>query len=113
MSTSGTLDEMGPVDYLCIEFPPGSLTGKALPLLLDLVDRRLIRILDLLFVRKSPTGAVVAMDGQELAASGLGAFHGAASGMLGGDDLREVGAVLQPGTAAVIMVYENLWAAPL
>ncbi|BCY11386.1 DUF6325 family protein [Actinoplanes sp. L3-i22] len=107
------LDEMGPVDYLCIEFPRGSLDGKSLPLLLDLVDRRIIRLLDLLFVRKSPDGAVVALDGRELDLNGLGAFHGAASGMLGGDDLREAGSILEPGAAAVLLVYENLWAAPL
>jgi hypothetical protein len=109
----GELDEMGPVDYLCVEFPQGSLQGRALPRLLDLVDRRVIRVLDLLFVRKSPDGTVVVLGGQELEQSGLGAFHGAASGLLGGDDLREVGKVLEPGAAAAIIVYENLWAAPL
>ncbi len=107
------LDEMGPVDYLCIEFPNGSLTGGALPLLLDLVDRRVIRVLDLLFVRKSPDGSIVALDGRELELNGLGAFHGAASGMLGGDDLNQVDELLEPGGAAVLLVYENLWAAPL
>jgi hypothetical protein len=107
------LDEMGPVDYLCIEFPQGSLTGGALPLLLDLVDRHIIRVLDLVFVRKSPDGAVIALDGRELELNGLGAFHGAASGMLGGDDLREAGSILEPGTAAALLVYENVWAAPL
>ncbi|AEV84870.1 hypothetical protein ACWT_3846 [Actinoplanes sp. SE50] len=107
------LDEMGPVDYLCIEFPKGGLRGRALPMLLDLVDRRVIRVLDLLFVRKSPDGTVVALDGRELQLNGLGAFHGAASGMLGGDDLREAGQILQPGAAAALLVYENLWAAPL
>jgi hypothetical protein len=107
------LDEMGPIDYLCIEFPEGSLTGGALPLLLDLVDRHIIRVLDLVFVRKSPDGAVLALDGRELELNGLGAFHGAASGMLGGDDLREAGSILEPGTAAALLVYENVWAAPL
>ncbi|GAA2706422.1 DUF6325 family protein [Actinoplanes palleronii] len=111
--TRDELDVMGPVDYLCVEFPQGTLTGRALPMLLDLVDRRVIRVLDLLFVRKSPDGTVVALDGRELELSGLGAFHGAASGLLGGDDLREAGAILAPGAAAVLLVYENLWAAPL
>jgi len=111
--TVDQLDTMGPVDYLCIEFPPGSLTGRALPLLVDLVDRRGIRILDLLFIRKSTAGKVVSLNRREQELSGLGAFHGAASGMLGDDDLREVGAILEPGTAAMIIVYENLWAAPL
>jgi hypothetical protein len=107
------LREMGPVDYLCIEFPQGSLRGTALPLLLDLADRKTIRVLDLLFVRCGRDGSVFTLDGGELERSGLGAFHGAASGLLGGDDLRDVGAILKPGAAAVILVYENLWAAPL
>jgi hypothetical protein len=107
------LQLMGPVDYLCIEFPQGSLRGSALPLLLDLVDRKIIRVLDILFVRCGPDGSVFTMDGGELEKTGLGAFHGAASGLLGGDDLRDIGDVLKPGAAAVILVYENLWAAPL
>jgi hypothetical protein len=107
------LRELGPVDYLCIEFPEGSLRGTALPLLLDLVDRKIIRVLDILFVRCGPDGSVFTLDGGELEESGLGAFHGAASGLLGGDDLGDIGAVLKPGAAAVILVYENLWAAPL
>ena len=107
------LQEMGPVDYLCIEFPQGSLDGTSLPLLLDLVDRKIIRILDMLFVRSGQDGSVFALNGGELDEGGLGAFHGAASGLLGGDDLRELGTVLEPGVAAVVLVYENLWAAPL
>ncbi|KHD73489.1 hypothetical protein MB27_35095 [Actinoplanes utahensis] len=104
---------MGPVDYLCVEFPDGSLNGTAFPLLMDLVDRKIIRVLDILFVRRREDGGVVAVEGRELELSGLGAFHGAASGMLGGDDMRDLGAVLEPGSAAVILVYENTWAAPL
>ncbi|WIM98400.1 DUF6325 family protein [Actinoplanes oblitus] len=107
------LQEMGPIDYLCIEFPRGSLTGKAFPMLLDLVDQHTIRVLDLLFVRKAADGAVMALDGTEMDVAGLGAFHGAASGILGGDDLREIGDILAPGAAAAVLVYENTWAAPL
>ncbi|GID30855.1 DUF6325 family protein [Paractinoplanes brasiliensis] len=107
------LQTMGPVDYLCLEFPAGSLNGSAMPLLLDLVDRRIIRVLDILFVRSGADGSVFTMDGGELDANGLGAFHGAASGMLGGDDLRDIGRVLSPGASAMVLVYENLWAAPL
>jgi hypothetical protein len=70
-------------------------------------------VLDILFVRCGQDGSVFSMDGGELEKSGLGAFHGAASGLLGGDDLRDIGTVLKPGSAAVILVYENLWAAPL
>ncbi|MFC7528683.1 DUF6325 family protein [Actinoplanes sp. GCM10030250] len=107
------LEEMGPVDYLCVEFPDGSLNGTAFPLLLDLVDRGIIRVMDILFLRKEKNGTVVAVEGRDVDLAGLGAFHGAASGILGGDDLREAGEVLSPGAAAVLLVYENTWAAPL
>jgi hypothetical protein len=105
--------EMGPIDYLCLEFPDGSLKGDAFPLLLDLVDRHLIRVLDIAFVRKNLDGSITAVEGRDLDFAELGAFHGAASGMLGGDDLRDAGEVLTAGSAAVILVYENTWAAPL
>jgi hypothetical protein len=107
------LQEMGPIDYLCVEFPEGSLNGTALPLLVDLVDRGVIRVLDILFVRNEHDGTVTMLDAKEIELAGLGVFHGAASGILGGDDLREAAKVMTPGAAAVIIVYENAWAAPL
>jgi hypothetical protein len=107
------LQEMGPVDYLCVEFPDGSLDGTAFPLLVDLVDRGIIRILDILFVRRELDGAVTMLDARDVELAGLGVFHGAASGILGGDDMREAGSVMEPGSAAVVLVYENAWAAPL
>ena len=107
------LDEMGPIDYLCVEFPAGSLTGEALPRLVDLVDRRIIRVIDMQFLRRGRDGSVTVLDSGEVDAAGLGVFHGAASDILGGDDLAEAAEVLEPGSTAVILVYENLWAAPL
>ncbi|MEV5972723.1 DUF6325 family protein [Streptomyces sp. NPDC051921] len=113
---SDDFEDMGPVDYLVIEFPGNRMTGEAFPLLLDLVDRGIVRILDLLFVRKDTDGSVVAMELRDLDADGafdVSVFEGSSSGLLGQDDLDEAGAVLQPGNAAGILVYENLWAAPL
>jgi hypothetical protein len=110
---TGQLDEMGPIDYLCVEFPAGSLTGEALPRLVDLVDRRIIRVIDMQFLRRGRDGSVTVLDSGEVDAAGLGVFQGAASDILGGDDLSEAGEVLEPGSTAVILVYENLWAAPL
>ncbi|GIE30697.1 hypothetical protein Ait01nite_037420 [Actinoplanes italicus] len=107
------LQEMGPVDYLCVEFPEGTLKGTAFPLLVDLVDRGTIRVLDILFIRHEHDGTVTELDAKEIELAGLGVFHGAASGILGGDDLREAAKVMTPGAAAVIIVYENAWAAPL
>ena len=110
------LDEMGPIDYLVVEFPGSRLTGKAFPLLLDLVDRGIVRILDLLFVRKELDGSITGLSLSDIDGDGEFdpvVFHGASSGLLGSDDLNEASAVLEPGSSAAILVYENLWAAPL
>ena len=107
--------EMGPVDYLVVEFPGNRMTGEGLPLLVDLVDRGLIRILDLVFVKKDEDGSVAAMQIADLDGDGqldLAVFEGAASGLLGDDDLADAGGVLEPGSSAGILVYENVWAAP-
>ncbi|MGW6691565.1 DUF6325 family protein [Streptomyces sp. NPDC054961] len=112
---SDDIEDMGPVDYVVIEFPGNRMTGEAFPLLLDLVDQGIVRILDLSFVRKDLDGSVVAVEVAEMQdGSGLGmaVFEGASSGLLGQDDLDEAGNALEPGNAAAIMVYENLWAAP-
>lgn len=113
---SDPIDEMGPIDYVVIEFPGNRMTGEAFPLLLDLVDRGLIRILDLTFVRKDADGSVAVLEIADLTAGGLGeleVFQGASSGLLGEDDLADAAAVLEPGSSAAVLVYENLWAAPL
>ena len=107
------LQEMGPVDYLCIEFRAGSLNGTALPMLVDLVDRGIVRVLDMMVVRCGRDGSILTVEGQDIEEAGLGVFHGAASGILGGDDLADLKAILEPGSTAVLLVYENLWAAPL
>jgi hypothetical protein len=107
------VDEMGPIDYLCVEFPPGSMDGTAFPLLVDLVDRHIIRVLDIALVRKEADGKVIALEEGEFDIHGLDAFHGARSGLLGEEDLREAGESLSPGASAVFLVYENTWAAPL
>ncbi|MBP5892189.1 MULTISPECIES: DUF6325 family protein [Streptomyces] len=107
---------MGPIDYLVVEFPGSHMTGEGLPLLLDLVDRGTIRIMDLVFVKKEPDNSVIAMEVTDLTGEGkadLAVFEGASSGLLGQDDMEEAAAVLEPGDSAGILVYENLWAAPL
>jgi len=109
------LDETGPIDYLVVEYPGNKMTGEAFPILVDLVDRGLVRILDLVFVRKDLDGSVVGLELSDLGNDGefdLSIFEGASSGLLGPDDLTEAGAVLQPGSSAGIMIYENVWAAP-
>ncbi|MFL9680666.1 MULTISPECIES: DUF6325 family protein [Streptomyces] len=108
--------EMGPVDFLILEFPGNRMTGEGLPLLLDLVERRVIRVLDLSFIRKDEDGTVTALKIADLDGDGeldLAVFEGASSGLLGEDDLQEAAAVLEAGSSAGILVYENLWAVPL
>jgi hypothetical protein len=107
---------MGPVDYLVVEFPGNRMTGEGFPLLVDLVDRGLIRILDLVFVRKESDGAITAVEIADFDGDGeldLAVFEGASSGLLDEDDLADAGGILEPGSSAGILVYENVWAAPL
>jgi len=109
-------DELGPVDYMVLEWDGDQpVTGEVMPLLLDLVDRGIIRILDLAFMLKDADGSVSALDFPELVSegSGLDDFEGAASGLLGQDDLEEAASALEPGTVAAVLVWENLWAAPI
>lgn len=108
--------EVGPVDYIVVEWPPDKQpTGEAMPLLVDLVDRGLIRVLDLAFVRKEEDGTIVGLDLKDLDLDGnpeLTVFEGASSGLLAEDDHAEAGAALEPGATAALLIYENTWAAP-
>jgi hypothetical protein len=109
------LDEMGPIDYIVVEFPGNRMTGEGLPLLVDLHDRGIIRILDLLFIRKETDGRVTGMAIADLDSDGeldLAIFQGASSGMLDAEDVEHAGSVLSPGSSAGVLVYENVWAAP-
>lgn len=110
------LEEMGPVDYLVIEFPGSRMTGEGLPLLVDLVDRGIIRLLDLSFVKKELDGSVRGVTIADLDEDGkldLAVFEGASSGLLGQDDIDEASGALEPGSSAALLIYENTWAAPL
>jgi hypothetical protein len=82
-------------------------------LLVDLVDRGIIRVLDIAFVRKDDDGTVVGLDLTEFDGDPvLTVFEGASSGLLGDDDYAEAGAAIEPGCSAALLVYENTWAAP-
>ena len=109
-------DELGPIDIIVIGYPAGApMTGEAIPIFLDLVDRGIIRVLDALFVLKAEDGTVSGFDANDLNVKDVGDFEvlqGASSGLLGGDDVETAGEALDPGSAAVMIVYENRWAAP-
>ena len=115
LDRAADLDQMGPVDFFVVAFPTSQMTGEALPMLIDLVDRGIIRILDLAFIRKETDGRVTTLSQVDLERMKMVEavlFEGAASGLLGQDDLDEAGQALEPGTAAGVLVYENVWAAP-
>ncbi|HKH18045.1 MAG TPA: DUF6325 family protein [Solirubrobacteraceae bacterium] len=110
------LEEMGPIDYVVLEWAGEQpVTGEVMPLLVDLVDRGVIRILDLAFLAKDRDGSVAAIDFDELAQenAGLADFEGASSGLLDQDDLEDAATALEPGTVAAVLVWENRWAAPI
>lgn len=107
--------QLGPIDYLVVEYPSGEPTGEALPHLLDLVERGVIRILDVAIVAKGEDGSVAAVAVDDLGQYGaedLAVFSGAGSGMLSVEDIAETAAILTPGAIGAILVYENTWAAP-
>src|SRR3954470_103606 len=109
------IDELGPIDYLVVEFPEDRLSGEGLPLLVDLVERGIVRVLDLVFVRKERDGSVLVLTGANApqgSSLDLAVFEGAASGLRGRDDIEEASAILEPGSSAGILIYENTWAAP-
>ena len=109
------LDQMGPIDYIVVEFPGSKMTGEGFPLLLDLVDRGIIKILDLAFMTKDEDGSVRGMAIADFDGDGeldLAVFEGASSGLISQEDLDEAGGVLEPGSSAGILVYENVWAGP-
>jgi hypothetical protein len=109
-------DELGPVDIVVIAYPATApMTGEAIPMLLDLVDRKIIRVLDAMFVIKEEDGTFSGFDATDLDSKGVGdlaVFEGASSGMLGDDDAAAAAEAIEPGSAAVMIVYENRWAAP-
>jgi hypothetical protein len=106
--------EMGPIDYLLVEWPGKQPEGEIAPYLVDLVDRGLIRILDLAFLTKDEDGTIAAVEIAEIGGevTELAIFEGASSGLLDSEDFEQAGEALEPGTSAALLVYENTWAAP-
>jgi len=118
--TAATTDKddtqpLGPISYLIVEFPGSQMTGEGFPILLDLVDRGLIRILDFVFVKREVDGSIVALELKDIDADGqfdVAAFEGVSSGLLDQSDLDDAKEAIQPGSSAGILIFENRWAAP-
>jgi hypothetical protein len=108
------LTEMGPIDYIVIEWPGRQPDGSAAPHLIDLVDRGIIRLIDLVFIAKAEDGSVAGLEISDLgeASEQFAVFEGASSGLLTEEDTDEAANALEPGTSAALIVFENSWAAP-
>lgn len=105
-------DELGPIDFLAIEFPGGRVTKQGFEQLLTLADQGVISILDLEFITKDPAGNARKADVDELGSPDgvdLSAWVGASSGLLDRTDVDEIAAAMQPGSVAAVIVYENRW----
>jgi uncharacterized membrane protein len=105
----------GPVDIVVLQFDAAKVDGSAGRALMDLVDQGTIRIYDLLVVEKQADGSVIALELTDISPDALGgfaSFAGARSGLVDDDDLADAAALLDPGKAALLLVYENTWAVP-
>jgi hypothetical protein len=112
---SDDIESLGPIDYLVVEFPGDRFTGKAFPLLVDLVSRGIIRVYDVVFFSKGEDGAVVRVQPSDVPVQGdhdMSALDGMSSGLISDDDVREAAAATLPGTIGAILIYENSWAGP-
>jgi hypothetical protein len=104
---------MGPISYLIVEFPDNKMTGEGFAALLDLVDRGVVRILDLEFVTRRADGSVAAIQLRDLDQDGqldVTLFEGASSGLLDQSDYDDAAEAIQPGSSAGILLFENRWA---
>jgi len=113
--TDTPLDELGPVDYLIVEFPSGAanFTGEMVEELLKLVDAKTIRVIDVLILAKDDDGAIEAMELSDVGDLGaLQTLEAELAELLAEEDVENLAAAMDPGSVAGVLIYENLWAAP-
>lgn len=109
------LDELGPVDWIVVEFPGSRFKGEIAPALADLVDRGIVRVLDLLLIRKDDDGSLDFYELSDLDESEIGslrAYETVLADLLSLEDVESVAAAVEPGSTAALLVWENSWAAP-
>jgi hypothetical protein len=114
-TTERPLDELGPVDYLVVEFPAGAsnFTGEMATELLALVDGGIIRVIDVLILTKDASGAVEAMELSDVPELGeLEALEAELAELLAEEDVAHLAAAMDPGSTAGVLIWENIWAAP-
>jgi hypothetical protein len=110
-----SLDQLGPVDWIVVEFPGSRFNGTIAPTLTDLVDRGIIRILDLLMIRKDADGSIDAFEISDLDDDEIGSirdYETTMANLLSEEDVESVAAAIEPGSTAALLVWENCWAAP-
>ena len=112
--TSDSQDVLGPIDFVLLEFPRDRLSGEAGSALMDLVERGVIRLYDLMVISKDAGGAIEVLELTDpmSEAAGFSYFSGARSGLIGNDDLRQAADAMESNTVAALIVYENAWAEP-
>ena len=113
--TDEDLVDVGPIDYLALEFPEARVNGEGLAALLDLVDKGTIRILDLRAVKREVDGTFTELEIADFDSDGtldLAVFRGVSSGLLDNDDLSQAASLIEPGKVVALLVWENTWAAP-
>ena len=109
------VDELGPVDWIVVEFPGSKFNGQIAPALRDLVERDLIRVLDLLVLKKDADGSLEAFELSDLDEGEIGGFREYESELamlLSEEDVTSLAAAIEPGSSAAVLVWENTWAAP-
>jgi hypothetical protein len=110
-----TVNELGPVDWIIVEFPGSRFKGEIAPALDDLVLRGIIRVLDLLLIRKDEEGSLDVFELSDLDESEIGTlrlYETALANLLSEEDVEAVAAAIEPGSTAALLVWENTWAAP-
>jgi len=115
MNEVDAADELGPVDWIVVEFPGSRMNGQIVPALLDLVERDLVRVLDLLVLKKDDDGSVEAFELSDLDEGEIGdlrAYESELAMLLSEEDVNSLAAAIEPGSSAGVLVWENTWAAP-
>ena len=112
---SESMDELGPVDWIVVEFPGSRFKGEIAPALGELVENGIVRVLDLLLIRKEEDGSLGFFELSDLDESEIGSlrsYETALATLLSEEDVQSVAAAVEPGSTAALLVWENSWAAP-